>query len=410
MPTGLFVTHPLTGEQVEVWVGNYVLMAYGDGAVMGVPAHDERDFAFAKKYGLPIQQVIAVDGRDVLDRRLAAVVRRQAARRVRQLGQVRRPGVRRRGRCDRRRPRGQGPRREADAHTACATGASRASATGARRSRSSIATRAASCRCRRRTCRSCCPRTGARRQRQPAHQVEPFLEVRVPACGKPARRETDTMDTFVDSPGTTCATAAPGAPDDGRRAQRLLDADGPVHRRHRARDPAPAVRALLDQGDARHGAGEVRRAVHAPDHAGHAAEPHLLPRNDKGGIDYFPPDRGEADARRARPHRRRHHRRRHAGRVRRRRQDVQVRAQRRRPAGHDRPLRRRHRAPVRDVRRRARRTLRCGPTPASRARPLPAPAVDVCRAPGATSLRGARSDVSQLGAAAQGARREMHRR
>jgi leucyl-tRNA synthetase len=62
MPTGLFVTHPLTGEKVEVWVGNYVLMAYGDGAVMGVPAHDERDFAFAKKYGLPIRQVIAVEG------------------------------------------------------------------------------------------------------------------------------------------------------------------------------------------------------------------------------------------------------------------------------------------------------------------------------------------------------------
>ena len=60
LPTGLFVTHPLTGKQVEVWVGNYVLMSYGDGAVMGVPAHDERDFAFAKKYGLPIEQVVAV--------------------------------------------------------------------------------------------------------------------------------------------------------------------------------------------------------------------------------------------------------------------------------------------------------------------------------------------------------------
>ena len=62
MPTGLFVTHPLTGAQVEVWVGNYVLMSYGDGAVMGVPAHDERDFAFALKYSLPIAQVTAVAG------------------------------------------------------------------------------------------------------------------------------------------------------------------------------------------------------------------------------------------------------------------------------------------------------------------------------------------------------------
>ncbi|WP_396433819.1 leucine--tRNA ligase [Limnohabitans sp.] len=60
MATGLFVTHPLTGAQVEVWVGNYVLMSYGDGAVMGVPAHDERDFAFALKYALPIRQVVSV--------------------------------------------------------------------------------------------------------------------------------------------------------------------------------------------------------------------------------------------------------------------------------------------------------------------------------------------------------------
>jgi leucyl-tRNA synthetase len=50
----------LTGAQVEVWVGNYVLITYGDGAVMGVPAHDERDFEFAKKYDLPIKQVVAV--------------------------------------------------------------------------------------------------------------------------------------------------------------------------------------------------------------------------------------------------------------------------------------------------------------------------------------------------------------
>jgi leucyl-tRNA synthetase len=59
--TGLKVQHPLTGEEVPVWVGNYVLMGYGDGAVMGVPGHDERDFAFARKYGLRILQVIQVD-------------------------------------------------------------------------------------------------------------------------------------------------------------------------------------------------------------------------------------------------------------------------------------------------------------------------------------------------------------
>lgn len=58
MDTGLTVTHPLTGEQVPVWVANYVLMSYGSGAVMAVPAHDERDFEFANKYQLPIKQVI----------------------------------------------------------------------------------------------------------------------------------------------------------------------------------------------------------------------------------------------------------------------------------------------------------------------------------------------------------------
>jgi len=61
--TRLSVTHPLTGVSVPLWVGNYVLMAYGEGAVMGVPGHDERDFAFARKYGLPILPVIDVEQR-----------------------------------------------------------------------------------------------------------------------------------------------------------------------------------------------------------------------------------------------------------------------------------------------------------------------------------------------------------
>ena len=67
MDTGLTVTHPLTGEAVPVWVGNYVLMTYGEGAVMAVPAHDERDFGFAKKYNLPIKQVIAMTDADFTD-------------------------------------------------------------------------------------------------------------------------------------------------------------------------------------------------------------------------------------------------------------------------------------------------------------------------------------------------------
>ena len=59
MATGLFAIHPLTGEKLPIWVANFVLMHYGTGAVMAVPAHDQRDFEFAQKYGLPIKQVIA---------------------------------------------------------------------------------------------------------------------------------------------------------------------------------------------------------------------------------------------------------------------------------------------------------------------------------------------------------------
>ena len=68
LPTSLFVEHPLTGEKLPVWVANYVLMHYGDGAVMAVPAHDERDFEFATKYNLPIKPVVRTSaGAEQLD-------------------------------------------------------------------------------------------------------------------------------------------------------------------------------------------------------------------------------------------------------------------------------------------------------------------------------------------------------
>lgn len=66
MATGLFVTHPLNGGQLPVWVANYVLMSYGEGAVMAVPAHDERDFEFAGKYNLPIKAVVKNTDTDTL--------------------------------------------------------------------------------------------------------------------------------------------------------------------------------------------------------------------------------------------------------------------------------------------------------------------------------------------------------
>jgi leucyl-tRNA synthetase len=62
MATGVFAVHPVSGDRVPVWVANFVLMGYGTGAVMAVPGHDQRDFEFAKKYGLPIKQVISVPG------------------------------------------------------------------------------------------------------------------------------------------------------------------------------------------------------------------------------------------------------------------------------------------------------------------------------------------------------------
>jgi leucyl-tRNA synthetase len=67
MPTGMYALHPLTSEKLPIWVGNYVLMTYGEGAVMGVPAHDERDYAFALKYKLPIKPVIRHPAGDRVD-------------------------------------------------------------------------------------------------------------------------------------------------------------------------------------------------------------------------------------------------------------------------------------------------------------------------------------------------------
>ena len=67
MATGLFAIHPLTGEKLPIWVANFVLMHYGTGAVMAVPAHDQRDFEFAQKYDLPIKQVIAPLANEEID-------------------------------------------------------------------------------------------------------------------------------------------------------------------------------------------------------------------------------------------------------------------------------------------------------------------------------------------------------
>ena len=74
MDSGLKAIHPITGESLPLWVANFVLMSYGSGAVMSVPAHDQRDFEFAQKYGLPIQQVIVVKEEQAQDKLEAAFV------------------------------------------------------------------------------------------------------------------------------------------------------------------------------------------------------------------------------------------------------------------------------------------------------------------------------------------------
>ncbi|MBV8468976.1 MAG: leucine--tRNA ligase [Burkholderiaceae bacterium] len=199
MATGLFVTHPLIGAQVEVWVGNYVLMSYGDGAVMGVPAHDERDFAFAKKYGLPIQQVVAIEGeRYSLDAwaewygdkqrgacvnsgeldglaykpavdRVAALVEAKGLGEKKTTWRLRDWGISRQRywgtpipiiHCD---DCGSVPVPEKDLPVVLPE--------------------------------DCIPDGSG----NPLNKRADFLHVGCPKCGKPARRETDTMDTFVDS-------------------------------------------------------------------------------------------------------------------------------------------------------------------------------------------------------------------
>jgi leucyl-tRNA synthetase len=213
MPTGLSVSHPLTGEQIEVWVGNYVLITYGDGAVMGVPAHDERDFVFATKYQLPIKQVVAVEGQtfsldgwqewygdkekgtlinsgkyDGLDY-TSAINAIAGDLALRGLGEkkvtfrLRDWGISRQRYWGTPIPMincadcGAVPVPEADLPVVLPE--------------------------------DCVPDgTG-----NPLNRYEAFLQCDCPRCGKPARRETDTMDTFVDSSWYYMRYTSPGSTD-----------------------------------------------------------------------------------------------------------------------------------------------------------------------------------------------------
>ncbi|WKB50966.1 leucine--tRNA ligase [Eleftheria terrae] len=199
LPTGLFVTHPLSGEQVEVWVGNYVLMSYGDGAVMGVPAHDERDFAFAKKYGLPIKQVVAVEGETYSTDAWAEWY-----------GDKQRGTTIASGRFD-----GLGYKAAVDAvaDALAALGLGEKKTTWRLRDWGVSRQRYWGTPIPIIHCGDCGPVPVPEQDLpvvlpqdcvpdgsgNPLNKRADFLNVACPKCGKPAQRETDTMDTFVDS-------------------------------------------------------------------------------------------------------------------------------------------------------------------------------------------------------------------
>jgi leucyl-tRNA synthetase len=210
LDTGLTVTHPLTGESVPLWVGNYVLMSYGDGAVMGVPAHDERDFAFANKYALAIKQVVQAGDKPFNDKVWSeSYADKQTGRLI---------------------------------HSGVYDGLSFTEALDA------IATKLESLQLGARQTTWRLRDWGISRQRywgtpipiihcdscgavpvpekdlpvilpedlipdgsgNPLAKHEAFLSCQCPSCGKPARRETDTMDTFIDSSWYFMRYTSPG--------------------------------------------------------------------------------------------------------------------------------------------------------------------------------------------------------
>ncbi len=239
MATGFAVTHPLTGEAVPVWVGNYVLMGYGEGAVMGVPGHDERDFAFAKKYGLPIKQVVDtlqnITNREALKSSdLDAETRKAHAALFSDLGFTAERWQSWYGIYE------AGPLINSGKYDGLNYEAA-VDAIAADLKAKGLGDKQINYRLR---------DWGISRQRywgtpiplihcdscgvvpvpeadlpvilpeylvpdgsgSPLAKYEPFLQCTCPKCGKPARRETDTMDTFVDSAWYYMRYCSPGAP------------------------------------------------------------------------------------------------------------------------------------------------------------------------------------------------------
>ena len=196
MPTGIHAIHPFTGERVPVWVANFVLMGYGTGAVMAVPAHDERDWEFARRYGLRIHQVIQPADGSLVDLDAGAYVEHG-----RLINSGRFDGL--------------------DFDEACDAIAKffESNDLGQRRVNWRLRDWGISrqrywgCPIPLIHCATCgdvpvpddqlpvvlpedCVPDGSG---NPLNRLESFLACDCPKCGRPARRETDTMDTFVDS-------------------------------------------------------------------------------------------------------------------------------------------------------------------------------------------------------------------
>ena len=327
--------HPITDEPIEVWVGNYVLMGYGDGAVMGVPAHDERDFAFAKKYGLPIKQVIAVEGETYSTDTWQPWYDDKERGRCVVLGQVRRARLRRGRRRDRRRSRGaRAWARRSTTYRLRDWGISRQRYWG---------TPIPIIHCD--ACgdvpvpekdlpvvlpEDCVPG----RQRQPAAQARRFPERRrARKCGEPAKRETDTMDTFVDSSWYYMRYTCPDATTmvDARNDYWMpMDQyiGGIEHAILHLLYARFWTKVMRDMGLVKIDEPFTRLFTQ-----GMLLNHIYFRRNAKGGVDYIPPDevdvRDDADGKMTAPAQLAG---RPAGRIRRRRQDGQVGAERRRSA------------------------------------------------------------------------------